>query len=102
MGRSLQVSTKLPFLRKCNLYVLFLDWRYFPLDNIPLQKHLSFSQLPKNRNKPKGSKMEIQAPMLKKTKEATLQCYFSFKKYSYFNFKGVYLFRRYFFVNKCF
>ena len=66
MGRSLQVSTKLPFSRKYNLYVPFLDWRYFCLAKIPLRKHFSFWQLPKTDNKSKESKTETQTTMLKK------------------------------------
>ena len=79
MGRPLQVSTKLPFFRKCNLYLRFLDWRFFPLAKIPLRKHFSFWHLPKNDNKSKGPKMETQKVMLKKTEEGSLQYYFSFK-----------------------
>ena len=65
MGRSSQVRTKLPFFRKYNLYVLFLDSRYFPLLKIPLRMHFSFSQLSKNEHKFKVSKTEIQAILLK-------------------------------------
>ena len=81
MGRSLHVSTKLPFHRKYNLYVRSLDWRYSPLAKIPLRKHFTLWQLPKNVNKSKDSKTETQTTMLKKTEEASLQYYFSFKEY---------------------
>ena len=75
MGRSLQVSTKLPFLRKYSLYSLFLDLRYFSFAKIPLRKHFSFWQLPKNKNKSKRSKMQTQITILrkKKTEEASLR-----------------------------
>ena len=66
IDRFLQVRTKLPFFRKYNLYLPFLDWRYFSLAKIPLRKHFSFWQLPKNDNKSKESKMETQTTMLKK------------------------------------
>ena len=66
MGRSLQISTKLPFSRKYNLYISFLDLRYFFLAKISLRKHFSFWQLPKNDNKFKESKMETQLTVLKK------------------------------------
>ena len=79
MGRPLQVSTKLPFFRKCNLYVPFLDWRYFALAKMSLRKHFPFWDLPKNDNKSKGSKMQTQKTMLKNIEEGSLQYYFSFK-----------------------
>ena len=56
MGRSWQVRTKLPFLRKYNLYILFLDLRYFSLAKISLRKHFSFWQLPKMRINVKDQK----------------------------------------------
>ena len=51
IGRSLQVRTKLPFLRKYNLYTPFLDLRCFSLAKIPLRLHFSFRQLPKSNHK---------------------------------------------------
>ena len=65
IGRSSQVRTKLPFLRKYNLYLLSLDSRCFSLLKIPLRLHFSFSQLSKNEDKFKESKSETQPIMLK-------------------------------------
>ena len=65
MDRSWQVRTKLPFLRKYNLYIPFLDSSCFPFSRIPLRRHFSFWQLSKNEHKCKESKTETQTAMLK-------------------------------------
>ena len=41
MGLDRQVRTKLPFFRKCNWYLPFLDLRDFVLLKIPLRIHFS-------------------------------------------------------------
>ena len=65
VGRSRQVRTKLPFLRKYNLYIRFLDARCSPFARIPLRRHFSFWQLSKNEHKCKESKTETQTAILK-------------------------------------
>ena len=65
MDRSWQVRTKLPFPRKYNLYIPFLDARCFPFARIPLRRHFSYWQLSKNEHKYKESKTETQTAMLK-------------------------------------
>ena len=65
IGRFPQVRTKLPFLRKCNLYFLFLDLRNFSLLKIPLGRHSSSRHLLKNYDKCKELKIETLITILK-------------------------------------
>ena len=65
IGGCPQVRTKLPFLRKCNLYFLFLDLRNFSLLNIPLGRHSSSRHLLKNYDKCKELKIETLITILK-------------------------------------
>ena len=60
MARPPQVRTKLPFFRKWNWYIWFLDWRYFPLLKIAFRRHLSSKQF--SRNKHKFKALESEAP----------------------------------------
>lgn len=58
IGRPPQVRTKLPFLRKCNLYLRFLDSKNFSLLKIPLRKHFSFRHFSENEHKSNNLKTE--------------------------------------------